>query len=218
MKSYLPDYPHICVPIRLRCLNEITYTHHMKLHITMKVLGRQQAAKAKMSNSFQSQCSFRPCLERINLNQSHLSGGSTSELLIAICCIFPWPLIHQTPASSVLWCGMKVSSFPGFCQAFNTSLVLLKSPFSCTEKLPTSQPLSCKHSKWLYVCVCVCTWYMCIHIYLFFYRTQSNISTDKRFLSSFVYVWICDGISRYVLATHFLVDYDLLALLQGIAN
>ena len=80
LKSYLPDHLQIHVPIRWRCNHEITYTHHMRLHTTMQVLGRHQAASLKMSKRFQSQWSCRPCLDRINPpSVNHVSGGLTSE-------------------------------------------------------------------------------------------------------------------------------------------
>ena len=51
MKNHLPDQPQIHVPIRLNCNHEVTYTHHMRLHTTIQVLGRYQAALANMSFS-----------------------------------------------------------------------------------------------------------------------------------------------------------------------
>lgn len=32
MRTHLPDYPQICVPIRSRCNHEITSTNYMKMH------------------------------------------------------------------------------------------------------------------------------------------------------------------------------------------
>lgn len=51
-----------------------------------------------MRASFQS-----PWSCRINLHQRHCSGGSTSELSIAICCIFTWPLAFWETVDVLLW-------------------------------------------------------------------------------------------------------------------
>ena len=75
MKIHLPDHAEIYMSIRLGYNHEITYTYHMRLYTTVQVLGRHQAALAKVSNSFQSSWSCRPCLDRVNLHQNHSSGG-----------------------------------------------------------------------------------------------------------------------------------------------
>lgn len=69
MKSHLPDHPKIYVPISLICNHEITYTHYMRLHITIQVLMRNQGALTKLNRIFQSLWSGRHCLDRINFHQ-----------------------------------------------------------------------------------------------------------------------------------------------------
>lgn len=69
MKSHLLDHPKMYVPISLICNHEISYTHYMRLHITMQVLTRNQGALTKVNRIFQSLWSCRHCLDRINFHQ-----------------------------------------------------------------------------------------------------------------------------------------------------
>lgn len=85
MRSHLPDHPQMYVPIGLRCNREIMYTHHMRVHTTMKVLGRHQGALAKVSK-FPESVVLQTFLDRINFHQSFN--------YTAICCIFPQPLTY----------------------------------------------------------------------------------------------------------------------------